>query len=96
MCCLLAGRRFKETVECERIVVKAFLTVHEVCSFRAGKLPADFYQAKAEIENRKTTMFSNSMDVTKQNTQEMKTGMSRNSFIKDSLKNVCWVRVGRV
>ena len=50
--------RFKDVVECERIVVKAFNTQHEVCSFRAAKLSDDFYATKADMERRKTTMMS--------------------------------------
>merc|ERR1712184_11993 len=36
-------KRFKDVVECERIVVKAFATSHQVSSFRASKLSDDFY-----------------------------------------------------
>ncbi|XP_059142623.1 cilia- and flagella-associated protein 44-like isoform X2 [Physella acuta] len=49
-------KRFKDCVECERIVVKAFTTQHEVTSFRASKLSEDFYQIKAEFERKKTKM----------------------------------------
>jgi hypothetical protein len=45
--------RFKDVVECERIVLKAFMTGHEVTSFRANKLSDDFYQLKAEYERKK-------------------------------------------
>ena len=45
-------------VECERIVVKAFMTEHEVSTFRASKLSDDFYQMKAEMERRKTAMLA--------------------------------------
>ena len=61
--------RFKDVVECERIVVKAFRTVHEVCSFRASKLSDDFYSAQAEMERRKTT-FINKEDASRMLTQE--------------------------
>ena len=59
-------QRFKATVECERIIVKAFNSPHEVSSFRASKLPDDFYQAKLDMEKRKTTMFSQASEVGKQ------------------------------
>ncbi|XP_074652110.1 cilia- and flagella-associated protein 44-like isoform X2 [Tubulanus polymorphus] len=49
-------QKFKDIVECDRIVLKAFLTPHEICSYRAAKLSDDFYQLKAEMERRKTTM----------------------------------------
>lgn len=42
-------------IECEHIVVRAFLTSHEVCSFRAAKLPEEFYAAKAEMEIKATS-----------------------------------------
>ena len=48
--------RFKDVVECERIVVRAFTTPHEVTSFRASKLSDDFYQLKADFERRKTKL----------------------------------------
>ena len=50
--------RFKDVIECERIVVKSFQSPHEVSSFRASKLPDDFYQAKAGLDKRRTTMYS--------------------------------------
>ena len=71
---LVFFHRFKDVVECERIVVKAFKTPHEVCSYRASKLPDDFYTTKAEMDRRKTTMFSNQTDTSKQNTQDMLLG----------------------
>ncbi|KAK3770719.1 hypothetical protein RRG08_037905 [Elysia crispata] len=49
-------KRFKDVVECERIVVRAFTTPHEVTSFRASKLSDDFYQLKADFERRKTKL----------------------------------------
>ncbi|KAK6963908.1 cilia- and flagella-associated protein 44 [Biomphalaria glabrata] len=49
-------KRFKDCVECERIVVKAFTTPHQVASFRASKLSDDFYQLKAEFERKKTQL----------------------------------------
>ncbi|GFR82702.1 cilia- and flagella-associated protein 44-like [Elysia marginata] len=49
-------KRFKDVVECERIVVRAFTTSHEVSSFRASKLSDDFYQLKADFERRKTKL----------------------------------------
>ncbi|CAG5122902.1 unnamed protein product, partial [Candidula unifasciata] len=47
-------KRFKDDVECERIVVKAFLTPHEVSSFRSSKLSEEFHQLKAELDIKKT------------------------------------------
>ncbi|KAH9503837.1 Cilia- and flagella-associated protein 44 [Bulinus truncatus] len=49
-------KRFKECVECERFLVKAFTTSHQVASFRASKLSDDFYQLKSEFERKKTKM----------------------------------------
>ena len=66
-------QRFKHSVECERIVVKAFNSAHEVSSFRAAKLPSDFYQTKAEMDKRKTTMFSQASEAAKQ-TSDLKLG----------------------
>ncbi len=60
-------------VECERIVVRAFLTSHEVASFRASKLPEDFYTIKAEIEKRKATGIKD--DPSRQATQDLLKGM---------------------
>lgn len=65
--------RFKDVVECERIVIKAIQSPHEVSSFRASRLPDDFYQAKADMDKRKTTMFSNQGE-SKQHTQDMLQG----------------------
>jgi hypothetical protein len=48
--------RYKDVVECERIVVIAFKTPHEVASFRAAKLSDDFYHMKAEFERTKTNL----------------------------------------
>ncbi|GFO10997.1 cilia- and flagella-associated protein 44-like [Plakobranchus ocellatus] len=45
-----------DVVECERIIVRAFTTPHEVISFRASKLSDDFYQLKADFERRKTKL----------------------------------------
>ena len=56
-------------IECEHIVVRAFLTPHEVATFRASKLPEEFYAVKAEMEKRKTTMLS-STDPSRQATQD--------------------------
>ena len=53
---ILNAIRFKDVVECERIVVRAFTTPHEVTSFRASKLSDDFYQLKADFERRKTKL----------------------------------------
>ncbi|XP_062616211.1 cilia- and flagella-associated protein 44-like [Saccostrea cucullata] len=63
-------KRYKDVVECERIVVKAFKTPHEVASFRAAKLSDDFYQMKAEFERRKTmTMVKD--DITRDPTRDL-------------------------
>ncbi|CAH1796965.1 unnamed protein product [Owenia fusiformis] len=61
--------RFKDVVECERIVLKAFKTSHEVTSFRASKLSDDFYELKAEMERRKTTMLTNKGDMSREHSQ---------------------------
>lgn len=62
--------RYKDVVECERIVVKAFKTPHEVASFRAAKLSDDFYQMKADFERRKTmTMVKD--DITRDPTRDL-------------------------
>ncbi|XP_048773099.2 cilia- and flagella-associated protein 44-like isoform X2 [Ostrea edulis] len=63
-------KRYKDVVECERIVVKAFKTPHEVASFRAAKLSDDFYQMKADFERRKTmTMMKD--DITRDPTRDL-------------------------
>ncbi|CAG2237888.1 CFAP44 [Mytilus edulis] len=68
-------KRYKDVVECERIVVKAFETSHEVASFRAAKLSDDFYHMKAEFERRKTNMTRD--DLTRDPTRELMTGQTR-------------------
>ncbi|XP_052060229.1 cilia- and flagella-associated protein 44-like isoform X9 [Mytilus californianus] len=68
-------KRYKDVVECERIVVKAFETSHEVASFRAAKLSDDFYHMKAEFERRKTNMTRE--DLTRDPTRELMTGQTR-------------------
>ena len=55
-------------IECEHIVIRAFLTSHEVSTFRASKLPEEFYAVKAEMEKRKTTFLSG--DPNRQATQD--------------------------
>ena len=55
-------------IECEHIVIRAFLTPHEVSTFRASKLPEEFYAVKAEMEKRKTTFLSG--DQSRQATQD--------------------------
>ncbi len=40
-------------IECEHIVVRAFQSQHQTCSFRASKLPETFYSTKAELERQK-------------------------------------------
>ena len=64
--------RYKDVVECERIVVIAFKTPHEVASFRAAKLSDDFYHMKAEFERRKTNLTRE--DLTRDPTRELLTG----------------------
>ncbi|KAL5020106.1 hypothetical protein ScPMuIL_002998 [Solemya velum] len=68
--------RFKDVVECERIVVKAFATTHEVGSFRASKLSDDFYQLRAMLEQRRATMITQS-DATRDQTRDLLTGQTR-------------------
>ncbi|KAK3107710.1 hypothetical protein FSP39_020546 [Pinctada imbricata] len=69
-------KRYKDVVECERIVVKAFKTPHEVASFRAAKLSDDFYHMKAEYERRKTmTMIRD--DVTRDPTRDLMAGQQK-------------------
>lgn len=65
--------RFKDVVECERIVVRAFLTSHQVASFRAAKLSDDFYAAKAEIERKRASTL-NKDDPSRQATQDASKG----------------------
>ena len=72
--------RFKDVVECDRIVVKAFETTHEVASFRAYKLSDDFYHKKAEFERRKTQLTNDNM--TRDPTRDIMTG--KLSFIVQS------------
>ncbi|KAK7105366.1 cilia- and flagella-associated protein 44-like [Littorina saxatilis] len=69
-------KRFKDVVECERIVLKAFMTPHEVTSFRANKLSEDFYQLKAEYE-RKKTMGQTKDDFTRDPTRDLLAGQQR-------------------
>ncbi|KAL8598401.1 hypothetical protein ACOMHN_032678 [Nucella lapillus] len=69
-------KRFKDVVECERIVLKAFMTPHEVNSFRASKLSDDFYQLKAEYE-RKKTMGQTKDDFTRDPTRDLLAGQQR-------------------
>ena len=68
-------KRYKDVVECERIVVIAFKTPHEVASFRAAKLSDDFYHMKAEFERRKTNLTRE--DLTRDPTRELLTGQTR-------------------
>ncbi|XP_052253766.1 cilia- and flagella-associated protein 44-like isoform X2 [Dreissena polymorpha] len=67
-------KRFKDVVECDRIVVKAFATPHEVASFRASKLSDDFYHLKADFERRKTQIRD---DMTRDPTRDLLTGAGR-------------------
>ena len=59
-------------VECDRIVVKAFQTGHEVASFRASKLSDDFYHLRADFERRKTMITRE--DITRDPTRDIMTG----------------------
>ncbi|KAL4229263.1 hypothetical protein ACF0H5_012303 [Mactra antiquata] len=68
-------KRFKDVVECDRIVVKAFESAHEVSSFRASKLSDDFYQLKADFERKRTTL--NRDDITRDPTRDLLTGATR-------------------
>ncbi|KAK3588814.1 hypothetical protein CHS0354_028462 [Potamilus streckersoni] len=68
-------KRYKDVVECERIVLKAFRSPHEVCSFRAAKLSDDFYSLKAEFERRKTMISKD--DMTRDPTRDLLTGQTR-------------------
>ncbi|XP_021372219.1 cilia- and flagella-associated protein 44-like isoform X2 [Mizuhopecten yessoensis] len=71
-------KRFKDVVECERIVVKAFNTSHEIASFRAAKLSDDFYTLKADFERRRTqTMMRD--DLTRDPTRDLMTGQTRHT-----------------
>ncbi|XP_022324096.2 cilia- and flagella-associated protein 44-like isoform X1 [Crassostrea virginica] len=71
-------KRYKDVVECERIVVKAFKTPHEVASFRAAKLSDDFYHMKADFERRKTmTMMKD--DITRDPTRDLLGGKTLHS-----------------
>ena len=45
-------------IECERIIVKSFKSTYEVSTFRAAKLSDDFYQLKAELEQRRDSAMS--------------------------------------
>ena len=56
--CMFRCDRFKDTVECERVVVKAFLTPHEVATFRASTLSEGFYQVKAEMEKMRSNLMT--------------------------------------
>ena len=59
-------------VECDRIVVKAFESAHEVSSFRASKLSDDFYIKKAEFERKRTQLTKD--DITRDPTRDLLTG----------------------
>ncbi|XP_053372820.1 cilia- and flagella-associated protein 44-like [Mercenaria mercenaria] len=68
-------KRFKDVVECDRIVVKAFESSHEVASFRASKLSDDFYIRKAEFERKRTQLTKD--DITRDPTRDLLTGATR-------------------
>ncbi|KAK6165219.1 hypothetical protein SNE40_023570 [Patella caerulea] len=69
-------KRFKNAVECEKIILKCFLTPHEVSSFRAAKLSDDFYKMKANFERRRT-MFITRDEFTRDPTRDLLAGQSR-------------------
>ena len=46
--------RFKNCIECERIVLHSFLTDHQVSSFRSTVLDQDFFHLVAENKRRMT------------------------------------------
>lgn len=64
-------------MECDRILVKAFETPHEVGSFRASKLSDDFYQLKADFERKKTQYKD---DMTRDPTRDLLTGRLHNNI----------------
>ena len=88
----LSFSRFKDVVECERIILKAFMTGHEVSSFRANKLSEDFYHAKAEYE-RKKTMAQTKDDFTRDPTRDLLAGQQRASEGQGKLKIVKIVKI---
>ena len=45
--------RFKDKVDCELIVLKAFLSTHDVSSYRLARLSDGFFEAKYELERKK-------------------------------------------
>ncbi|XP_057301359.1 cilia- and flagella-associated protein 44-like isoform X2 [Hydractinia symbiolongicarpus] len=47
-------KRFKESVECDRIVLYAFGTEHSVSSYRASKLTEEFFSLVADNKRRMT------------------------------------------
>ena len=65
----LTFNRFKDVVECDYIVVKAFLTGHEVSSYRSAKLSDDFYLIKSDME-KKRTLLLNKEEASRQATQD--------------------------
>ena len=46
--------RFKDVIECDRIVVHAFLTPHHISSFRVARLSDTFFEKKSEVMKRRT------------------------------------------
>lgn len=50
--------RYKDPVECDRIMLKAFRTSHMLCTYRTSSLGDDFLAAKAEVNARRTVNFS--------------------------------------
>ncbi|XP_033641081.1 cilia- and flagella-associated protein 44-like isoform X3 [Asterias rubens] len=48
--------RFKDEIECERIVVISIQTKHEISTYRTTKLPLEFHQMKAELTRRATML----------------------------------------
>lgn len=73
-------------MECDRIVVKAFQSRHEVASFRASKLSDDFYIKKAEFERKKTQL--NKDDITRDPTRDLLTGIVKVQCLKKTFSVV--------
>lgn len=47
-------RKFKDDVDCERIVVKSFNSPHQVATIRTAKLSETFHLVQAEVEKMRT------------------------------------------
>ncbi|CAD5123356.1 DgyrCDS11713 [Dimorphilus gyrociliatus] len=48
-------KKFKDDVDCERIVVKSFNFSHQVATLRTAKLSETFHMVQAEVEKMRTT-----------------------------------------